>query len=88
MLTLSFPQFLTCVFVLRILTSSDEATLAAGDQGGIRPKILVGESVINYPFTSTSYLYSTKVFIGTVLFKKECPTDAPSYAPSDVPTER
>jgi hypothetical protein len=71
-----------------ILTSSDESTLAAGDQGGIRPKILVGESVIGYPFTSTTYLYSTKLFIGKVILQKECPTDAPSYAPSDVPSER
>lgn len=74
--------------------NSDESTLAAGEENANKPKILIGEGVINYPFTDTTYLYASNVFMGKVIFEKSCPTEAPSLsiapssAPSNVASER
>lgn len=81
------------VFILLLKQQSDESILkeVTGDN---LPKILVGEGVINYPFTDTSYLYSSKIFMGEVLFKGKCPTESPSisippsFAPSNIASER
>ena len=69
--------------------------LAAGtDNTNNKPKILVGEQVINYPFSDTTYLYAPRIFMGKVIFEKKCPTEspsmslAPSFAPSNVASER
>lgn len=79
----------------RLTIFSDESMLAAGsDNSENEPKILIGEQVINYPFTDTTYLYAPRIFMGKVIFEKKCPTEAPSisiapsFAPSNVASER
>lgn len=58
------------------------------------PRILIGESTSSYPFSDVSYLYAPGIFMGKILFEKECPTQSPSnsippsFAPSNVASER
>ena len=58
--------------------------------GGLAPRILVGEGMSSSPsgWPSSPYLFQTKAFVGKVFYETPCPTQAPSFslAPSSAPT--
>ncbi|KAL7526737.1 hypothetical protein ACHAXR_003210, partial [Thalassiosira sp. AJA248-18] len=68
---------------------NDELPLVGeADPGDYAPKILVGEGVVEYPWTHTPFFFQPKSFVGKVYYEKECPTEAPSKSsePSAAPT--
>eukprot|EP00804_Cyclotella_cryptica_P016070 CCRYP_004212-RA/>CCRYP_004212-RA protein AED:0.29 eAED:0.29 QI:149/1/1/1/1/1/4/239/593 len=68
-------------------TVNEVTALLSGEEDVNTPNILIGESVINYPFDASPYMYLPKAFVGTVYFEKRC-TQSPSIsiAPSNSPS--
>ncbi|KAL7499548.1 hypothetical protein ACHAWT_009084 [Skeletonema menzelii] len=60
---------------------------SSNQKRGDTPTLMIGETVIGYPFISAEFLYSPKQFVGKIFQAYDCPSQSPSLQPSEVPSQ-